>query len=50
MSNAAKRGAIAGLITGVLAFGGVLLIVLQCLPLRIAPPAAPVAEVTVTAG
>ncbi len=41
MSNAAKRGAIAGLITGVLALGGVLAVVLQCLPLRIAPPVAP---------
>ncbi|MDW8214422.1 MAG: hypothetical protein RMJ55_12755 [Roseiflexaceae bacterium] len=41
MSSAAKRGAITGLITGILALGGVLAVVLRCLPLRIAPPAAP---------
>ncbi len=41
MSNAAKRGAIAGLITGILVLGGVLAVALQCLPLRIAPPAMP---------
>lgn len=41
MSNAAKWGTIAGLITGILALGGVLAVALQCLPLRIAPPATP---------
>lgn len=41
MSNAAKRGAIAGLVTGVLGLGGVLAVALRRLPLRIAPPAAP---------
>jgi hypothetical protein len=41
MRSAAKRGAIAGLITGILVLGGVLAIAIRCLPLRIAPPAAP---------
>lgn len=41
MSDAAKRGATAGLVTGILVLGGILAVALQCLPLRIAPPAAP---------
>lgn len=41
MSSATKRGAIAGLVVGILILGGVLAIAAQCLPLRIAPPAAP---------
>ncbi len=35
MSNAVQRGAIAGLITGILALAGVLALALHCLPLRI---------------
>ncbi|MGQ9547645.1 MAG: hypothetical protein ACUVSY_01545 [Roseiflexus sp.] len=35
MSNTIQRGAVAGLITGILALAGVLALALHCLPLRI---------------